>query len=313
MRALYLLSIRHAPFFDHLVTEPARYDAWAWDIVRGAAPVRPPFDEAPAYPYLVALVYWLSGRSHLAICGLQALVDSASCAAVTIVGRRLGGARAGLAAGLLLAVYGPAIYFVGQIEPATLTMAAVSLVFLVTPWGPSTNRRLLLYGAIVALTLLVRSELVVALPLVLVHAAFIGGKRAVARVALPPVPLLCASLALNFASSRHVVLTTTGAGANLWIGNGRDADGVSPFVRSDDPVVREVATNARDAVEADQIFRNRALGWMAQHPGRTTALAVKKAVWTFCVASCRTRATSSGRRRRAGSFVFRCSQSASGS
>src|SRR5262249_44147209 len=27
VRTLYLLSIRHAFFFDHLVTEPARYDA----------------------------------------------------------------------------------------------------------------------------------------------------------------------------------------------------------------------------------------------------------------------------------------------
>src|SRR5512135_672044 len=89
VRTLYLLSIRHAYFFEHLVTEPARYDAWAMDIVRGAAPVHPPFDEGPAYPYFVALVYSVAGHNRFAVTALQALLDAGSCAAVAAFAMRI--------------------------------------------------------------------------------------------------------------------------------------------------------------------------------------------------------------------------------
>jgi hypothetical protein len=144
-----------------------------------------------------------------------------------------------------------------------------------------SDRRLIVYGAAFALGLLVRSELLLALPLVLVHAALVGGRRAVVRVAVVPALLLAASLAINYASSRHLVVTTTGAGANLWIGNGPNADGVSPFVRADDPVVRQVERSAGDAVVADEMFRDHALRWITAHPARTGALALRKLAWTF--------------------------------
>jgi len=281
VRTLYLLSIHRAIFFDHLVTEPARYDAWSWDIVRGAAPVRPPFDEAPGYPYFVALVYAVAGRSHMAVATVQALVDAGSCAAVAVVARRLAGARAGALAGGLLALFAPAIYFTGQLEPATWTVAAVSLWLLATPFGPARDRRMLLYGGAFAFGLFMRSELLAALPLVLVHAALVGGKRALVWAAVAPTVLLAASLTINCASSGHLVVTTTGSGANLWIGNRPAADGVSPFVQANDPVVREVEQRADDAVAADSIFRQRALQWMAEHPTRTASLALRKLAWTF--------------------------------
>src|SRR5262249_8061779 len=79
VRTLYLLSIRHGFFSEHLVTEPARYDAWARAIVQGVAPAQPPFDEAPAYPYFLSVVYRLAGHRIFAVTALQALLDSISC------------------------------------------------------------------------------------------------------------------------------------------------------------------------------------------------------------------------------------------
>jgi 4-amino-4-deoxy-L-arabinose transferase-like glycosyltransferase len=281
LRAMYLLSIRRAFFFEHLMTEPARYDAWAWDIVRGMAPVRPPFDEAPGYPYFVALVYRIAGRSHIAVAGTQALLDTASCAAVTVAGRRIAGERAGLFAGLLLAVSAPAVYFVGQLEPATMVVAVVSAWLLATPYGPARGARWVGSGAVLALGMLARSELLVALPAALVHAALVGGRRAVACLAAVPALLLVGWLAVNYASSGHLVLTTTGSGANLWIGNGPHADGVSPFLPEADPVAREVEQRADDAVTADAIFRERALSAMLERPAHTLGLGLKKLAWTF--------------------------------
>jgi hypothetical protein len=112
VRVLYVLSIRDAAFFEHLQTEPAHYDAWAHAIVAGAAPIHLPFDEAPGYPYFVALVYALPlGGGVLAVCLVQAALGAGACAAIAEVARRLGGPRAGWIAGALAAIYGPFIYF----------------------------------------------------------------------------------------------------------------------------------------------------------------------------------------------------------
>src|SRR6266403_1634214 len=75
LRLLYVLSIRHTYFFDHLQTEPLRYQRWASLIVEGRAPL-PPYDEAPAYPFFVAAMDALFGRSLLPIAIVQAVLDA---------------------------------------------------------------------------------------------------------------------------------------------------------------------------------------------------------------------------------------------
>ena len=67
VRILYVVSIRHAFFFDHLVTEPAFYDGWARAIIAGEAHVHLPFDEAPGFAWFVALVYAIAGHSVFAV------------------------------------------------------------------------------------------------------------------------------------------------------------------------------------------------------------------------------------------------------
>ena len=283
VRVAYVLSIRHAIFFDHLQTEPQRYDEWAAAIVSGAAPVRPPFDEAPGYPYLLALLYALFGRSVLVVTVAQSLLDAGTCAAIAAVGVRLSGARAGLIAGGLAAVYGPLIYFTGQLEPATLTAFAVSVALYATPGSDEgTARHWSLAGVAWTLALLVRTEIVVALPLLLFHAWRCGRGRALGRIAAAPAALLAASLAINLISSHHVVALTTGSGVNLWLGNNALADGVNPFVHGPlDAVARGVEAQTHDAVEADTLFRSHAFAFFREQPARAAHLAVRKLVWTF--------------------------------
>ena len=283
VRTLYLLSIRHAYFFDHLVTEPLRYDAWALEIVRGTAPAHPPFDEGPAYPYLVALVYSLAGHSSFAVATLQALLDAGSCAAIAAFALRVGGPRLAWTAGVLAALYGPTIYFAGQLEPATLCVFAVSLGLWATPVdADAAPRRWLAAGGVWAASLLVRSEILLGLPLVLVHAALVGGRRAVARMAVLPAAILAASLLVNCVSSGHAVLLTTGSGVNLWIGNNATADGVNPFVEGPlATTAQEVEAQTADAVIADGFFRDRAVAFVRGEPGRAARLALRKLLWLW--------------------------------
>ena len=299
LRAAYLLSIRHAPFFEHLVTEPARYDAWARDIVRGVAPLRPPFDEGPAYPYFVALVYAIAGHNTFAVATLQALMDAASCALVAATAERISGqARAAWIAGVLAALYGPMIYFTGQLEPATMTIFATSLALFLTPLRKAKSRDWILCGVAWALAMLVRSEMILALPFVLAHAWRVEKRAAVVRVAAPAAALLAITLAINASSSRHAVLLTTGSGVNLWIGNNERADGVNPFVEGPmRQTTHEIERQTSDAVVADGLFRDRGFPSSRTSPAARSRSSARKRSGSFPIASFRTRWTSNGKKK----------------
>jgi hypothetical protein len=274
VRILYVVSIRHAFFFDHLVTEPAFYDGWARAIVAGEVPVHLPFDEAPGFAYFVALVYAITGRSLLAVVIVQAVLGAFACAVIAAVARRCGGALAGWLAGGIAALYGPFIYFTGQLEPATLAVCATSLALVATPAADAPPRRWVLAGGAWALAIVVRSELVLAVPFVIAHAWLTAGRRMAARAALAPGALLVLSLAANTVTSGHPVLLTTGGGVNLWLGNNPEADGVNPFVHGQlAAVVQEVEASTADPVERDRAFRARAR--------LSAGLLLKKLVWTF--------------------------------
>jgi tetratricopeptide repeat protein/dolichyl-phosphate-mannose-protein mannosyltransferase len=139
VRLCYVVSIRHAYFFDHLQTEPLRYQRWATLIVNGRMPL-PPFDEAPAYPFFVAAMYALCGASQFPIAVVQAVLDAAGCLLIGLIGRRWFGARAGLIAGALAAAYGPFIYFTGELLPTTLSLFVLlaAVASALAPWREET-------------------------------------------------------------------------------------------------------------------------------------------------------------------------------
>jgi 4-amino-4-deoxy-L-arabinose transferase-like glycosyltransferase len=274
LRLLYLLSIHNSYFFQQLQTEPLHYHQWASLILDGKAPL-PPFEQAPGYPYFVAAVYALFGHSPTAVAGVQAVLDAAMCALVAVIGQRWFGARAGLIAGLLAAVYGPFIYFAAQMLPSTLFVFAVVAALAAGAFAAAT-----LAGCLWAAALLVRSEIVIAFPFVLFD-AWTRERGALWKTAAPIVLCLATLVALNVEGSGTFVLLTTSDGVNLWLGNNPHADGVNPFIYGPlAPVADEVRAQASTGVEADRIFRQHALAFVRNEPGRALQLLWKKFLWT---------------------------------
>ncbi len=277
LRILYVLSIRDEPFFRQLQTEPLRYHQWASVILAGSGAPLPPFEQAPAYPYFVAALYALFGRSLTAVVLVQALLDAATGALLAVTGRRWFGVRAGVITGVLAACYGPLIYFTGELLPSTLFVFAATAAVSAGAFAAWT-----LAGCLWALALLVRSEIILAVPFVLYGAWGRGGRRAVARTAAPLAVCMAAVLAFNAAGSGHLVLFTTNGGVNLWLGNNPHADGVNPFLSGPlEAVAEDVRAHAATAIEADQVFRRRALSFVVHEPGRALRLLWKKFLWTL--------------------------------
>ena len=103
------------------------YDEWARRIAAGEWFGREVFYQAPLYPYLLGVIYAVAGRHLLLVRIVQAVIGSASCALLALAAARLFSRQAGIAAGLMLALYAPAIFFDGLLQKSVLDVFFVCL------------------------------------------------------------------------------------------------------------------------------------------------------------------------------------------
>jgi tetratricopeptide (TPR) repeat protein len=127
VRLLHVMQIRSAPFFTVLMGDSHGYDEWAQRIAGGDWLGREVFYQAPLYPYLLGGIYAVAGRHLLLVRLVQIVIGSASCALLGLAVARLLSKRAGLVAGLMLALYAPAIFFDGLLQKSVLDVFFVCL------------------------------------------------------------------------------------------------------------------------------------------------------------------------------------------
>jgi len=127
VRLVHVWQIRASPFFSLLMGDSRGYDEWAQRIAGGDWLGHEVFYQAPLYPYLLGLIYSVGGRHLLLVRLVQAVIGSTSCALLALAAARLFSRRAGIAAGLMLALYAPAIFFDGLLQKSVLDVFFVCL------------------------------------------------------------------------------------------------------------------------------------------------------------------------------------------
>jgi tetratricopeptide (TPR) repeat protein len=301
LRLAYVAAIDATPFADVLVGDSVAYDAWAEEI-RHDVVGKDVFYQAPLYPYFLAVVYACLGHGLLAARVLQMVLGAAACALVARAGERFFGRRAGLAAGALLAVYGPALYFGGLLHKAALDLflTALLLAGLARLADDGRARVALGVGAALGALALTRENALALFPVL--GGAFALGvglgagarRRRVVPLFLMGGTLVLAPVALrNHAVGGEFVLTTSQFGANFYLGNNAEADGTYASLRWGHA---DVASEHADAVELAEAAAGRkltarevssywsslALSWMRAHPGDWARLLARKwrLVWS---------------------------------
>jgi tetratricopeptide (TPR) repeat protein len=127
VRLLHVWQLRRSPFFSLLMGDSRGYDEWAQRIAGGEWLGHDVFYQAPLYPYLLGVIYAVAGRHLLLVRIVQALIGSGSCALLALAGARLFSRRTGIIAGLMLALYAPAIFFDGLLQKSVLDVFFVCL------------------------------------------------------------------------------------------------------------------------------------------------------------------------------------------
>jgi hypothetical protein len=207
------------PLFRHPVVDAAWHHEWAARISAGEPAAFAPFFRAPLYPWLLGLLYALTGPSVTAGGLLSVALSTTGCALFHRLALRCAGRGAALAASAAWALWGPDVMISGLLlmEPLYTTLLILTLLMSVRGSGGSAGLSL---GA----ASIVRPAAVLLLPLVLWRA----GRRWWAAAAAFSLPVAAVWLVNASAGDPGVVISSQG-GINLYVGNGPGADGMTAF------------------------------------------------------------------------------------
>lgn len=292
LRLVYAWQISQAPFADVRLGDARAYHEWALRIADGDWLGQGVFYQAPLYPYVLAVVYKVFGDGAAILRFVQAVIGAGSCVLLAAAGMALFG-ELGVIAGVLLAIYPPAIFFDGLFEKSSLvTFFTAALLYLLA--SGRTRSRAFLAGVTLGLFALTRENaLLLIIPIVAWFMTTDPSPRwhrvaaAAAGVALMLLPVA----ARNYAVGGGFHLTTSQFGTNFYIGNHAGARGLyEPLLpghgdagdeRADATrLAQEISGRPLSASEVSSFWAGRAFDFIRSEPIAWTQLMVRKLALT---------------------------------
>jgi Flp pilus assembly protein TadD/4-amino-4-deoxy-L-arabinose transferase-like glycosyltransferase len=289
VRGLYLVQLQGTPFPHHLIMDAAGYNRWALEIVAGNWLGDRVFYQEPLYPYILALIHLVFGQGLLGVYVIQAMVGVVNCILLQVLSARVVENRwAGLPAGLILAFYGPMVFYEAQVLKTvwTVFLLLVLMHVLLSAWETRSLGLWTLAGLLLALLGLVRGNTLLYVPLVLVWEILVSRRWGWARFSAALLALvlgvaipLGAVMMRNYLVGGDWVLSSSHVGFNFYIGNHKDADGAYQYVHGvrEDPMYegedarvlasRNAGRDLRPS-EASAYWFSRAVSFIRDDPAR---------------------------------------------
>lgn len=254
---------------------------------------------APIYPWICAAMYWVGGGGVVLLMLLQVVVSSVTAAVIASLGARLFSPRAGLIAGLLVAVH-PGLILYAATKAHELTFDVVAFTAVFWRWvrlrEDLSTRNGIWLGVISGISLLERPTAVVFLPigaLWLWWRTPAPHRRVAARYAAQAGMLAALVVTPWIVRSSLVqqrpVFVRSGDWEMFWRGNNPNATGHS-YTASGQPVLETLPSEdlaqmraLPDENQQADWFRQRAFDFIREQPGTFAMLTVRKWIyfWWF--------------------------------
>jgi tetratricopeptide (TPR) repeat protein len=300
LRMAYVFQLSKTPFYYPDRLDPLFYFNWAREIAAGQWIGDKIFVQSPLYAYLVAVFLKLLGEGRLfqwGLHGFQVLAGVGTCLLMIRIARRVASEREAFFTGLLVACYGPFLFYEGMVMKTFLsTFLTVYLVDLLLRSEGTHRRKVIAAGFVFALTSLVRDNFVLLFPLLLAG-FFLACPTLSLRQKLKACAFFTLGAALgilpvtarNYAVGKEFALLTTGGGEVFYIGNNADANGrylPPPFVHAtpekehDDFIAKAGELSGRKLTpgESSAFWLRQGLSWIGQNPGAWLKLLWRKTV-----------------------------------
>ncbi len=297
VRAIHVRQLQASPFFDVLLGDSRGYDEWARRIAAGDWIGTEVFYQAPLYPYFLGVIYSTLGRDLLLVRLVQILLGSTACVFVGLAGARLFSRNAGFVAGLMMALYAPAIFFDGLLQKAVLDIFLLSAAvwifsgLLAPSADPGSRKRLQAWvglGVVLGLLSLTRENAVVFVAVIAFWALLQGAvRRSIVPFTLGLALVLVPVAVRNYAVGGGLYVTTSQFGTNFYLGNNPFTDGTAgsliagrgsvEFERQDAVALAERASGrALTPAEVSSYWTGRAWAFISSEPGSWLALLARK-------------------------------------
>jgi 4-amino-4-deoxy-L-arabinose transferase-like glycosyltransferase len=230
LRVLYVWHAWTIPAARYPMVDSRAYRERALAILSGQwLDGRIPYQD-PLYPYFLAGLYALFGSDSVGVLIAQALLDAVTALLVYAIARRVFGYRCAVLAGLLAAFYALFPYFDVQLLKVPLTVFLITLALLLAIEAQRGGRRRTWFaaGASLGLAALTRGNYLLFVPFLL---GWIGvahrraprtGAVAAGLVALGLATCILPVTVHNYVVGGDLVLITSQAGQNFYIGNRRE-------------------------------------------------------------------------------------------
>jgi len=222
-RLYYLHEIRASPLFTAPVVDARTYTEEGRYLSAVSFAGRPaPFWQPPLYPVLLGVLFASAGDDLYLPRLIQAVIGALVCVLICLLGYRVFGAGIGLGAGFAAALYGPLIYFGGELLP-TLLACCLNLLVLLLVIGKGGWTRWLAAGVLLGLSALAVANVLLFAPALLGYLYWRQRRLRPPAFLLLGCALVIAPVAYrNWAVGGDLVLISHNAGINFYIGNNAD-------------------------------------------------------------------------------------------
>lgn len=247
----------------------------------------------PTYPLMLIAAYGIFGFSPWPVGVLHLVLGAGLAAAVLAIGCRTGDRRVALLAGLGAATHPGLLVFSAKIHALNVDALVIALSALVVlRFRERPDRRNAVLGGIVAGLAAITRPTALAVYAAGLPAAILGrpGARGIARRVLLAA-VVAGVIAAPWVIRNQVVLgrpsLTPTFGEALWVGNNPFASGGAlapdgrPILDLDSEL--RALTWGHSELEQDELYRTRAIAYMAEDPWRTARAFASKFVqfWWF--------------------------------
>jgi pentatricopeptide repeat protein len=308
LRLLYLGQLQDSPMFDAPIMDARYHDEWArmigqdWTLALLDGVTLHPgsaYFRAPLYAHFLALIYTIFEQDYLAVRIVQFVIGSLSVLLIYLLGRRVFGPPAGKIAGVMAALYGPFIYFEGELLIPVLILF-LNLLMMLAVLAVSRRPRWwgwLGCGALLGLSATARPNvlifLVVLIPWMLVVLSRRGRPwpRNLLHVAGLLLGLVLLMLPLHIHNHRmaqdFLPTMVSQGGVNFFIGNNPDSDGATAIVPGTRAtwwggyydalqLAEEAEGRSLKASEVSAYWFRRGLQFIREQPARAWQLLARK-------------------------------------
>ncbi len=298
VRVVAIVQYADAPNFDNPIGDSEIYADRATRILAGdVVGNEVPFHSSPLYAYFIALFLKLGG-GFFAVRVAQSTLGAVGCVLIALLARRLAADNdfAPLLAGLAAAFYGTLIFFDIDLLMICITVPLITLGLLLLLRAREEASATIAAAAGIAIGMAAtdKPNILLFVPVAawfLAAACRLRPGRLHVRPAIVFIGCVAATILpvtiRNVAVSGDLVLLSSNAGVNLFIGNNPEARGVfdlprSSGLRNHDLHGSSVAVAERAAgrelkpSEVSRYWTRRALHFVKDSPGKTGTLVLRK-------------------------------------